>query len=61
MFIHLKKYQLHQELLSMYKTNYVTMGSWLSRIDAQDILIINKNGHKKYYKIDLKKLDHLVS
>ena len=50
-----------QELLSMYKTNYVTMGSWLSRIDALDILITNKNGRKKYYKVDLKKLDHLIS
>ncbi len=50
-----------QELLSIYKTNYVTLGSRLALIGSKGILINKKNGRKKYYMIDLKKLDHLTS
>ena len=49
-----------QEMLSFFKTNYVTIGKRLAVVKAQDLLIAEKHEKKKYYSIKLNKLDDII-
>lgn len=49
-----------QELLSFLNTNYSTIGKRLAVVKSQDLLISEKHENRKYYSIDLKKLDDMI-
>ena len=49
-----------QELLAFFNTNYSTIGKRLSVVKSQDFLISEKHENRKYYSIDLKKLDDMI-
>ncbi len=49
-----------QELLTIFSTNYATLGKRLAIVKNQDLLITEKHGNKKYYSINLKKLDDVI-
>lgn len=49
-----------QELLSIFKTNYATLGKRLAIVRNQDLLITEKHENKKYYSIKLKELDDMI-
>lgn len=49
-----------QELLAFFNTNYSTIGKRLTIVNNQDLLISEKHENKKFYSIDLKKLDDMI-
>ena len=49
-----------QELLSVFHTNYATLGKRLSIVKSQGLLISEKHENKKYYSMDLHKLDEII-
>lgn len=49
-----------QELLSFFDTNYATIGKRLAVVSNQGLLIWEKHENKKFYSIDLKKLDDMI-
>lgn len=49
-----------QELLSVFHTNYATLGKRLSIVKNQGLLISEKHTNKKYYSMDLRKLDEMI-
>ena len=48
------------ELLSIFNTNYNTIGKRLAVVKNQDLLITEKHENKKYYSIKLKELDDMI-
>ena len=46
-----------EELLSLFNTNYATLGKRLAIVRNQGLLVTEKQGHRKYYSIDQNKLD----
>lgn len=49
-----------QELLSLFNTNYATLGKRLGIVKNQDLLIAEKHENKKYYSIKLKELNDIL-
>ena len=49
-----------EELLSLFMTNYATLGKRLAIVKDQGLLAMQKHGHRKYYSIDQNKLDELI-
>lgn len=49
-----------QALLSIFNTNYTTLGKRLAAIRDQGLLITEKHENKKYYSIILKELDDMI-
>lgn len=49
-----------QELLAFFNTNYSTIGKRLAVVKSQDLLKSEKHENRKYYSIDLKKLDDMI-
>ena len=48
-----------EELLSLFKTNYGTLGKRLAIVRDQGLLITKKHGHRKYYSINQNILDEI--
>ena len=46
-----------QELLDITNTTYATLGKRLARIKSQELLIEDRHGNKKYYQLNISKLD----
>lgn len=49
-----------QELLSLFHTNYATLGKRLAIIKQQGLLITEKHANKKYYALRLQELDDML-
>ena len=49
-----------QELLSIFNTNYATLGKRLGIVRDQGLLITEKHENRKYYSIKLKELDDMI-
>lgn len=49
-----------QELLTIFDTNYTTLGKRLAVVKNQELLITEKHENKKYYSIKLKELDDMI-
>ncbi len=49
-----------QELLTIFDTNYTTLGKRLAVVKNQDLLITEKHENKKYYSIKLKELNDMI-